>query len=144
MVCCSGATPFSPAPELAIFVARGGDRCVHAIAPLVLEREANFPRLRLLGYQAREPAGFLYDEAGALEAVTSAAMRQGLPVEFRRLPAAEMRALNGTHSKRALRLIQSGHSFSTWARLEKSAEALEGEAIAGPAPRAQAQTQASR
>ena len=56
--------------ELAIFVARGADRCVHAIAPLVLEREANFPRLRLLGYQAREPAGFLYDEAGALEAVT--------------------------------------------------------------------------
>jgi len=113
--------------ELAVFVAKAPDGSIHAIAPLVFKREGKFSCLRVLGHEVPEPAGFLYDDDKALKIVIDALIRRGLPFEMRgfRTASKETTELSRARTPRALRFVLPNVASSTWARLEKSGDALE-------------------
>ena len=95
----AAAAAFAADGDLRIFLAREGG-AIRAAAPLVVDRKGGVKRLRLLGFQTKEPEALPFTDRAALDAVCRAALRGGCPVSLPRVTdPATLQALQGAASR---------------------------------------------
>ena len=124
LLACARATGLDR--ELSIFTARRNGSLL-AAAPLVVDRSGVVPRLRSIGWQFREPEGFLHQDEAALAEVCRGVLASGRAVVLPRLDAAsaEWRLLGDRARRLGLPVLRPSTTSYYFTPFPESWEAFE-------------------